>query len=235
MLLVIDDAWTDRVALALQVGGDHCVHLLTTRLPPLAFAFAPQQRLYIPELDAPTGVELLARYVPALVTEQPEAIDELVSAVGGLPLALTLLGHYLASQALSGQPRRLHTALQRLHERQQRFQISMPVASNERSPALPSQTPLSLHTAIALSAQLLDAEALRVFCALSVFPAKPTASRKRLLWPSRSASFRRWIPSGIWACSSRADQHATRCTRPSGSTRNNSSRSRRSRGALWLT
>ena len=175
MLLVIDDAWADQEALALQVGGDQCVYLLTTRLPQVAFAFAPRQYLHIPELDSRTGVELLAHYVPALVTEQFEAIDELVSAVGGLPLALTLLGHYLAAQALSGQPRRLRTALQRLRERQQRFQISMPVASNERSPALPSQTPLSLHTAIALSAQLLGAEALRVFCALAVFPAKPAS------------------------------------------------------------
>jgi len=175
MLLVIDDAWTDQEALALHVGGDQCVHLLTTRLPQVAFAFAPHERLLIPELDAPTGVELLAHYVPALVKENPQSIDELVSTVGGLPLALTLLGHYLAAQALSGQPRRLQAALHRLHERQHRFQISMPVASTERSPALPSQTPLSLYTAIALSTQMLDAQASRVFCALSVFPAKPAS------------------------------------------------------------
>lgn len=175
MLLVIDDAWTDHEALALQVGGDHCVYLLTTRLPQVAFAFAPQQRLLISELNTPIGMELLAHYVPVLVAEYPEEVDDLVSVVGGLPLALTLLGHYLAAQALSGQPRRLQTALQRLHERQHRFQISMPVASTERSPALPLQTPLSLHTAIALSAQLLDAEASRVFCSLSVFPAKPAS------------------------------------------------------------
>ena len=67
MLLVIDDAWTDQEALAMHVGGDHCVHLLTTRLPQVAFAFSPQQRLLIPELDAPTGVKLLAHYVPSLV------------------------------------------------------------------------------------------------------------------------------------------------------------------------
>jgi len=173
MLLVIDDAWTDEDALILHVGGDQCVHLLTTRLPQVAFAFAPQERLLIPELDAQMGVELLAHYVPVLVEENPEAIDELVSAVGGLPLALTLLGHYLAAQALSGQPRRLQTALQRLHEPQHRLQISMPVASTERPPALPSQTPLSLHTAIALSVQMLDPEVYRAFCALCVFPAKP--------------------------------------------------------------
>jgi tetratricopeptide (TPR) repeat protein len=102
-------------------------------------------------------------------------MDDVVCAVGGLPLALTLLGHYLAAQALSGQPRRLQTALQRLHERQHRFQISMTVASSERSPAFSSQTPLSLHTAISLSAQLLDAESSQVFYALSVFPAKPAS------------------------------------------------------------
>ena len=175
MLLVIDDAWTDQEALALHLGGDQCVHLLTTRLPQVAFAFAPHQQLLIPELDVSTGVDLLAHYVPSLVAEHPEAMDDVVCAVGGLPLALTLLGHYLAAQALSGQPRRLQTALQRLHERQQRFQISMPVASTERSPALPSQTPLSLHTTIALSAQMLDAQATRIFGALSVFPAKPAS------------------------------------------------------------
>jgi len=175
MLLVIDDAWTEQEALALHLGGDRCVHLLTTRLPQAALAFAPHQRLLIPELDGPTGVELLAHYVPALVKENPQAVDELVSTVGGLPLALTLLGHYLAAQALSGQPRRLQAALQRLHERQHRLQISMPVASNERSPALSSQTPLSLHTAISLSAQLLEAQAFRALSALSVFPAKPAS------------------------------------------------------------
>jgi hypothetical protein len=161
MLLVIDDAWTEQAALALQVGGDHCVHLVTTRLPQVALAFAPQQRLLIPELDDTTGVELLAHYVPALVKENLQAVGELVSSVGSLPLALMLLGHYLAAQALSCQPRRLQTALQILHERQHRLQFSMPVASNERSPAFSSQTLLSLHTAIALSAKLLEAEAFR--------------------------------------------------------------------------
>src|SRR5215469_7732801 len=46
---------------------------------------------------------------------------------------------------------------------------------HERSPAFSSQTPLSLHTAIALSAQMLEAGAFRALCALSVFPAKPVS------------------------------------------------------------
>jgi transcriptional regulator with XRE-family HTH domain/tetratricopeptide (TPR) repeat protein len=175
MLLVIDDAWTEQEALTLHMGGDQSMHLLTTRLPQVAFAFAPRAQLHIPELDPLMGTQLLAQYVPSLVQEQPEAINDLVSAVGGLPLALTLLGRYLAAQALSGQPRRLQTALQRLRERRHRLQISMPLASSERSLESPSPTSLSLQTAIALSTQTLDAEASQVFCALSVFPAKPAS------------------------------------------------------------
>ena len=55
MLLVIDDAWTEQEALALQVGGDQCVHLLTTRLPQVAFAFATQQRLADPRTRRADG------------------------------------------------------------------------------------------------------------------------------------------------------------------------------------
>jgi len=94
---------------------------------------------------------------------------------GGLPLALTLLGHYLAAQAFSGQPRRLQTAQEHLQEGQHRLHLSMPVASSERSPALPLHTPLSLHTTIAISTQMLDPETYRTFGALSVFPAKPAS------------------------------------------------------------
>src|SRR5215469_605453 len=37
-LLVIDDAWDGEDALAFQIGGERCAHLLTSRLPHVAFA-----------------------------------------------------------------------------------------------------------------------------------------------------------------------------------------------------
>ncbi|HEX6480142.1 MAG TPA: NB-ARC domain-containing protein, partial [Ktedonobacteraceae bacterium] len=40
LLLIIDDAWSAQEALSLQVGGPQCAHLLTTRSPQVAFAFA---------------------------------------------------------------------------------------------------------------------------------------------------------------------------------------------------
>ena len=49
--------------------------------------------------------------VAPLVQQDPEGAQTLVRRVGGLPLALTLMGKYLAAQAFTGQPRRLQAAL----------------------------------------------------------------------------------------------------------------------------
>ncbi|HLG77042.1 MAG TPA: NB-ARC domain-containing protein, partial [Ktedonobacteraceae bacterium] len=66
MLLIIDDAWSVEDALALQVGGAHCAHVLTTRLPTVAFAFAKEGTQIVPELKTDDGLALLTQFVPHL-------------------------------------------------------------------------------------------------------------------------------------------------------------------------
>ncbi len=173
MLLIIDDAWQAEHALALQVGGPRCAHLLTTRLPQVAFTFAQQGVLQVPELAEDDALALLARYVPQLVQEQQQQALKLIQAVGCLPLAITLVGKYLAMQSFTGQPRRLRTALTQLHDAGQRLSVSIPTIPRDRSPHLPADTPLSLHATIAVSDQYLDAQTHATLCALSVFPSKP--------------------------------------------------------------
>ncbi len=175
LLLIIDDAWSPEDALAFQVGGAHCVHLLTTRLPQVAFTFAQQGAIVVPELEETDGLALLARFIPQHVQQNPEDARALVRAVGGLPLALTLMGKYLASHAFTGQPRRVQAALSQLHNTEQRLRLSMPVAPSERSPSLSDTTPLSLHAAIAISDQQLGSQAHAALCSLSVFPPKPNS------------------------------------------------------------
>ena len=175
LLLIIDDAWSPEDALAFQVGGAHCVHLLTTRLPQVAFTFAQQGAIVVPELEETDGLALLARFIPQHVQQNPEDARALVRAVGGLPLALTLMGKYLASHAFTGQPRRVQAALSQLHNTEQRLRLSMPVAPSERSPSLSDTTPLSLHAAIAISDQQLGPQAHAALCSLSVFPPKPNS------------------------------------------------------------
>lgn len=175
LLLIIDDAWSVEDALAFQVGGAQCAHLLTTRLPQVAFAFAQQGAIVVPELREADGLALLARFVPQLVQQDSQDARALVRAVGSLPLALTLMGKYLAAQVSTGQPRRLQAALAHLQDTEQRLRLSMPTTPGERSPSLPENIPLSLHAAITISARQLTPQDHAALCALALFPAKPNS------------------------------------------------------------
>ena len=172
LLLIIDDAWSINDALALQVGGAQCAYLLTTRQPQVAFAFAPERTIAVHELAEADGLALLARFVPLLVQQEVEEARALVREVSGLPLALTLMGKYLAAHFLPGQPHRIRRALEQLHQAVRRLNIS---PSDKSSSLLSLDVPLSLHATIALSDQRLSPDAHKALCALSVFPAKPAS------------------------------------------------------------
>lgn len=174
-LLVIDDAWDVEEALAFQVGGERCVHLLTSRLPQVAFAFAGERALVVPELKEVDGLALLARFIPDVVERERKSAQALVQVVGNLPLALTLMGNYLAAQAFTGQARRLRTALAHLQSTERRLHVSIPTVFGKRPPSLPIDIPLSLHSVIALSDQRLSTQAHAALRALSVFPPKPNS------------------------------------------------------------
>jgi len=175
LLLVIDDAWSAQEALSLQVGGPQCAHLLTTRSPQVAFAFAQVGSLGVPELSEQAGLELLARFVPQVVQQEREQAASLVRAVSGLPLALSLVGKYLASQSLPGQPRRLRAALAQVQQAEQRLRLAVPTPPLERAPHQPEYVPLSLQATIALSEGYLSQQARACWYRLSVFPARPNS------------------------------------------------------------
>jgi tetratricopeptide (TPR) repeat protein/transcriptional regulator with XRE-family HTH domain len=173
MLLVIDDAWEFAHARAFQVGGPHCAYLLTTRFPEIARRFATEGATVVRELADTEGRMLLMRLAPEMVQVEPEEAHALVAAVGGLPLALTLLGNYLRAQSHSGQPRRLRAALERLHRTDERLRLAEPQALVGGHPSLSVGTPLSLQAVIGISDQQVSAEARSTLRALSVFPPKP--------------------------------------------------------------
>jgi len=175
MLLVIDDVWKIEEALAFQVGGPHCAYLVTTRYPNLAVQLAAEHAQIVPELTEQDGVALLARYASEFVRQAPEIALALVHSVGALPLALTLVGKYLSVQVYSGQPRRLHAAVEHLRDARARLQLSEARALAERHPSLTNGTTLSLQSLIAVSEQLLDEYARSALRALSLFPAKPNS------------------------------------------------------------
>jgi tetratricopeptide (TPR) repeat protein/transcriptional regulator with XRE-family HTH domain len=173
LLLIIDDAWEIAEALALQVGGPNCAHLVTTRFPEIARRFASEATIAVRELESEDGRLLLLRLAPEVVQAEPEEARALVAAVGGLPLALTLLGNFLRTQAHSGQPRRLRAALERLRHAEARLQLSEAQPLVGGHPGLSAGAPLSLQTVIGMSDQQVSAPARAALRALAVFPPKP--------------------------------------------------------------
>jgi len=173
MLLVIDDAWELEDALVFKVGGPQCAHLVTTRFPGIASAFAPEATSVIHELGEDESMMLLRMLAPQVVARETRKAQELALAVGGLPLALTLLGNYLRLQSYSGQTRRVDAALARLSDAEERLHIGEPRGPAERHTSLRKDMPLSLQSVIDVTCQQLKSQEKSALCALSVFPPKP--------------------------------------------------------------
>lgn len=155
LLLIIDDAWTCQDALAFKIGGPNCAYLLTTRIPAVALYFADTGALRVNELDQEESLQLLAHFVPVLAAQEAKTLRALTHMVGGLPLALHLIGTLLRTHFHSGQPRRWRAAMEHLKQAGARLQLTMPRAPLERQMGLPADAPISLYNEIELSYQRL--------------------------------------------------------------------------------
>lgn len=175
LLLVIDDVWEMESALPLLVGGPNCAHLITTRFPQIAIRLAGDGTLAIRELDEQQSFSLLEQLVPDIAQHEPEALQSLIRSVGGLPLALTLMGKYLSIYTQSGQPRRVRTTLEQLRHAEQRLRLSEPQALLNQFAHMSAGRSISLEAVIGLSDQQLSDQARQTLYALSVFPPKPNS------------------------------------------------------------
>lgn len=173
MLLVIDDVWNIEDAWPFLVAAPNCAHLITTRFPHLAHQLVPDGATVVQELDVQHSVHLLGLLAPKAIVQERQKAQELAKVVGGLPLALTLMGHYLRQQSYDGHTRRIRTAIERLGDARARLQLSEWFFSPHRYHSLSSDETVSLQSAINVSEQLLDDQARQALYALSVFPAKP--------------------------------------------------------------
>ena len=176
LLLVIDDAWNIENALTFKVGGVNCAHLITTRFPAIAAHIAFDGATTIRELDEEEGMALLRLLAPGIVEREVKKTHDLVQAVGGLPLALTLIGNYLRKQAYSSSShRRVTAALERLTDAEERLRLGEPHGAAEKHSSLSLETHLSLQTVFAVTDQLLSTLARLALYTLSVFPSKPNS------------------------------------------------------------
>ena len=172
MLLVIDDAWKARDALAFRLGGPGCATILTTRVPEVALSFTPHVQP-LSELTEQDSLKLLDSQASELLRDEPAGARELVRLTGGLPLAVILLSRHVRLQALLGRGGRLAATLDQLRTAEKRLQLSEEQAPVDRHPSLPLEVPLSLRAAIGLSVEHLGVTGAHVLASLSLFMPKP--------------------------------------------------------------
>lgn len=172
MLLVLDDICAGEDALALHVGGPNCRYLLTTRFPLVATQLVATNSMIIKELRDEEGLALLRQLAPLVVAREPQRSAELSLAVGGLPLALLLMGNYLRTQTHTGHSRRIAAALQRLNDAHERLHLQQRGQVYSYS-NLPSHLPISLSAVIATTDQQLEPSVSAALHALAILPPKP--------------------------------------------------------------
>ena len=176
MLIVLDDVWTIEAALPFLIGGN-TAHLLTTRLPEVAFAVPAGSVQPVPELNTRQSRLLVEQLVPHLHTCSETLVEQILHACGGLPLALTLVGRGVRLSAAGGQRRRLEAALEHFIQPESRLRLKLPhplPGHNARTlEATGVPWSLSLETVIGQSEQRLASEVQETLRALSVLPTKP--------------------------------------------------------------
>ncbi len=173
MLLVLDDAWQADAALALKIGGPGCAYLLTTRRADIALDFSGENVWAVHELELEDGLDLLFQAAPHLAGAGREETVELVRSVGGLPLAVILMGRYLHKQSYGAQARRLNEALARLKLTEARLNLAQAQSPLEAGHDYQPDIPYSLKKVIGLSDMALDAAAHQALLSLVFFPPKP--------------------------------------------------------------
>ena len=171
LLLIIDDAWSLEAARLLRdSSGPNCVCLLTTRDLRVARGFAPAEDcLSVPELDDETSLAFLQRLAPESCAVDPEAIPGLVRATGGLPLALELVGGFLADPAQNLFPELAATAIGEMSDPARRLQLA------SRRLGSPDGQPVPLREIISLSLEGVQPPVRAIFAMLGVFAPKPAS------------------------------------------------------------
>jgi tetratricopeptide (TPR) repeat protein len=173
MLLVLDDVWDLAHVRAMAVAGPACAQLVTTRSLSLATELGAASPVRVPELLIADGLQLLLHFIPTLPEAELPRARGLVESLGGLPLALVLIGRRLRAEAALGSEAHVRQVLEDLTDPQKRLRVEVPRLPSDLQPTFPPEAPLSLHAAIELSERPFDELTRAGFHALGALPPGP--------------------------------------------------------------
>ena len=169
VLLVVDDVWQVDHMTPFRVGGQTCASIFTTRLNDVALAIAPTASdIYrLPVLTDQAAFELLARLAPETTSAHPDESEALVRNLEGLPLAITVAGRLLHSEAQLGWG--VIDLLAELETGDKLLNANVP---SDMLGTVPEITP-TVTTLLRRSTDLLDAQSRIRFAHLGLFVPKP--------------------------------------------------------------
>ncbi len=168
MLLIIDDAWDKEAALTLRrCAGPGCACLLTTRDGYIAkqFAAKPDRVSKVLPLGSTDAFALVQALAPEACAANPVEVKKLAHQVGGLPLALELLGSYLAIPEHTEFAELRADSLAHLADPHARLQLAQQRLGDKQA--------FSLQAVIELSLYDLNDAAQHAWDALGAFAHKP--------------------------------------------------------------
>jgi hypothetical protein len=172
MLLVLDDVWkASDVLTLLQAQGQRCRCLITTRLSSVAEQVATTV-WHISPWNSDGSLAYLSQLAPLVVEREPEQIRDLVRSVGGLPLALELLGRHLRKISY-GPAHNARAVWERINDKEERFRVTGVELRAGAHPSLPDGVELSLLSLLSAQEAHLTPHASQALSALSICPAFP--------------------------------------------------------------
>lgn len=183
-LLIIDDVWDVADGSYFLVAGPHCRTLVTTRETPVAYSLTTRERtLRVDVLKPEAALALLGRFTPEAVTTDRQNAMRLCERLEFLPLALTLAGRLLATEA--DVPARMRRLVGELIERRD---ARLQLLQAEGRLGLDEDHPVSLQAILGLSVDRLDQVDRERFAMAAVFGGEP------LTWEINAAAY-------VWECS----------------------------------
>ena len=175
LLIIIDDAWESSSVDIFKVGGPNCAYVITTRIPDIGMQFSGGQAIKIRELNESDSLLLLDEIAPEIKKIASVEAAQLVNDVGGLPLAIILIGKHLWKTAQYGSKPRIIRELKKLENIEKRLQIQGAKKSFGKHPSIIGNSPISLASVIGLSFIGLGWRAKKAIITLSAFPSKPNS------------------------------------------------------------
>ncbi len=168
MLLIIDDAWDVQSGEHMRCGGPNCCHLLTTRHRDIAQKFAGATCVEsVGELTNEDAYVLLRKLAPDVCKAFPQETRDLCDQLGGMPLAVELIGGYLGTTGRNYFKDQQQDSLETMTKPEERLALAGKRLGDTSSK---QQT---LEQVINLSLEDLDETARGAFYALGAFAAKP--------------------------------------------------------------